>query len=159
MSGISETFEIDENPEITIEVNPGTVDEDKLRSYHRAGINRVSVGVQSFDDDMLEILGRLHNGLQAQNIIKSAFDAGFDNVSADLMFSYKGQTEKTWTSDLEKIKELGLTHVSCYGLKVEEGTPFYKSGMTNLDEETDRKLQQITVDSFSFYSSLTGVHN
>ena len=146
MTGVFETFYIAENPEITIEINPGTVDEDKLKAYKKAGINRVSMGVQSFDDEMLEILGRLHNGLQAQDIIRAAFDAGFDNVSADLMFSYKGQTEKVWASDLEKIKELGVPHVSCYGLKVEEGTPFNKMGMTNLDEETDRKLQARAVD-------------
>ncbi len=145
MSGVFETFEIAGNPEITIEVNPGTVDSGKLKSYRSAGINRVSIGVQSFDDGMLGILGRLHDGKQAQDIIRAAFDTGFDNVSADLMFSYKGQTEKVWASDLEKIKELGVPHVSCYGLKVEEGTPFDKNGMTNLDEETDRKLQDFTV--------------
>ena len=146
ISGISDVFDIAQNPEITIEVNPGTVDSEKLKSYRRAGINRVSVGVQSFDDKMLEILGRLHNGRQAQDIIRAAFDVGFDNVSADLMFSYRGQTEKVWASDLERIKELGVPHVSCYGLKVEDGTPFHKNGMTNLDEETDRKLQYFTVE-------------
>lgn len=146
LTGVFETFYIAEKPEITIEINPGTVDAAKLKAYKKAGINRVSIGVQSFDDEMLKILGRVHNSYQAQTVIKSAFDVGFNNVSADLMFSYKGQTEKVWASDLEKIKELGITHVSCYGLKVEEGTPFHKSGMTNLDEETDRKLQAHAVD-------------
>ena len=146
MTGAFEIFSIEENAEITIEVNPGTVDLSKLKIYRKSGINRLSVGVQSFNDDMLKILGRLHDGEQAQNIIKAGFDVGFDNISADLMFSYKGQTEEIWAADLEKINELGLSHVSCYGLKVEEGTPFYQNGMENLDEETDRRLQKTTVD-------------
>lgn len=146
MSGVLDNFSIVRGAEITIEVNPGTVDKGKLESYRKAGINRLSVGVQSFDDDMLKILGRVHDGEQAQAVIKSAFDVGFENVSADLMFSFKGQTEEIWARDLEKIKELGLKHVSCYGLKIEEETPFHKNGMENLDEETDRKLQQATVD-------------
>lgn len=139
------TFEIAQNPEITIEVNPGTVDALKLGTYKKSGINRLSVGVQSFNDEMLKILGRIHDGDQAEKVIKTAQDVGFLNVSADLIFSYKGQTEDVWQADLEKINELEIPHVSCYGLKVEEGTPFYKSGMENLDEDTDRKLQEITV--------------
>lgn len=145
MDGVYDCFYINENAEITIEVNPGTVDFLKLKTYIKSGINRLSVGVQSFDDDMLKVLGRLHDSEQAQNVIKSAFDAGFDNISADLMFSYKGQTMEIWSKDLEKIRELNIPHVSCYGLKVEEGTPFDKNGMQNLDEETDRQLQKYTV--------------
>ena len=147
--GILDNFSVAQNAEITIEVNPGTVDGEKLKSYLRAGVNRLSIGVQSFNDEMLEILGRIHSGEQAQEIIKRAFDVGFNNVSADLMFSYKGQTEKNWEQDLAKINELGIPHVSCYGLKVEKGTLFDENGMTNLDEETDRKLQQLTVDFLS----------
>ncbi|MFA7636658.1 MAG: radical SAM family heme chaperone HemW [Monoglobales bacterium] len=143
--GIFDCFGIEKNAEITIEVNPGTVDFSKLKTYRKSGITRLSVGVQSFDDDMLKILGRLHNSKQAQNVIKSGFAAGFDNISADLMFSYKGQTEEIWSKDLEKIKELKIPHVSCYGLKVEKGTPFDKQGMQNLDEEEDRRLQKYTV--------------
>lgn len=142
---IFNTFKIAHNPEVTIEVNPGTVDENKFKIYKKSGINRISVGVQSFNDEMLEILGRIHNGNQVERVIKSAQDVGFNNVSADLMFSFKGQTEKIWQSDLEKTEELGLCHVSCYGLKVEEGTPFFKNGMKNLDEDTDRKLQKLAV--------------
>ncbi len=144
-NGIFDNFEIEENAEITIEVNPGTVNLNKLKTYRSLGINRLSIGVQSFNDDMLKILGRLHDLDQAQDIIKAGFDVGFSNISADLMFSYRGQTEQIWETDLEKVKELGIPHVSCYGLKIEEGTPFDKNGMKNLDEETDRKLQQYTV--------------
>ncbi len=144
MDHIFRTFKVDKDSEITIEVNPGTVDFDKLKTYRKSGINRLSVGVQSFNDDMLKILGRLHDSAQAQDIIKAGFDAGFENVSADLMFSYRGQTEEIWASDLEKVKGLGIPHVSCYGLKVEEGTPFHIWGMKNLDEDTDRCLQQYT---------------
>lgn len=146
MNGIFETFSIAESPEITIEVNPGTVDFRKLKVYRESGINRLSVGVQSFNDDMLKILGRLHDSVQAQDIIKSGFDAGFTNISADLMFSYRGQTEEIWAADLVKVCELEIPHVSCYGLKVEEGTPFHTDGMENLDEDTDRRLQKNTVE-------------
>lgn len=139
------TFEIAQSPEITIEVNPGTVDEEKFRVYKQSGINRISVGVQSFNDGMLKILGRIHDGKQAEKVVKTAQDVGFSNISADLIFSYDGQTEDVWQTDLKKIKELEICHVSCYGLKVEEGTPFFKNGMKNLDEDTDRKLQELTV--------------
>lgn len=142
---IFDNFKIAENPEITIEVNPGTVDREKFKVYKQSGINRISVGVQSFNDEMLKILGRIHDGDQAEAVIKTAQDAGFPNVSADLMFSYKGQTEDIWQCDLETVDALGICHVSCYGLKVEEGTPFDKIGMENLDEDTDRKLQEMAV--------------
>ncbi|MBR5586460.1 MAG: radical SAM family heme chaperone HemW [Clostridia bacterium] len=145
VTGIFENFEIAESAEITAEVNPGTVDENKLKVYRKIGINRLSVGVQSFDNEMLKILGRIHDSEQAKKVITTAFDVGFDNVSADLMFSYRGQTEESWISDIETAINLGIAHISCYGLKVEEGTPFHKNGMENLDEDTDRKLQEITV--------------
>ena len=144
--GIFKKFSISENAEVTVEVNPGTVDAEKLKIYGEIGINRLSVGVQSFDDEMLRILGRIHSSEQAQKVIETAFDVGFSNVSADLMFSYRGQTEKAWISDLESVNKLQIPHVSCYGLKIEERTQFYVDGMENLDEDTDRKLQRMTVE-------------
>ncbi len=138
-------FDVERDAEIIIEVNPGTVTKDKLKTFFSAGINRLSVGVQSFNDDMLKILGRIHTASQAEDVIKTAQDVGFENISADFMFSYQGQTEKIWLEDVEKACKSGVKHISCYGLKVEKNTPFFRSGMKNLPEETDRKMQQAAV--------------
>lgn len=144
--GVFDNFDVLKNAEITIEVNPGTVDKKKLKCYKNLGINRLSIGVQSFNDDMLKILGRIHNGSQAERIIKTALDTEILNISADFMFSYKGQTFDIWKNDLEKAVNTGISHISCYGLKVEEGTPFHQQNMENLDEDTDRKMQKYAVE-------------
>lgn len=111
-------------PEITIEANPGTVDRERLAGYRRAGVNRLSLGVQSFDDTMLSGLGRIHTATQALGAIAAARGAGFDNLGLDLIHSLPGQTLDTWRRELEQAVECGPEHLSVYGLTIEEGTPF-----------------------------------
>ncbi|HYQ86041.1 MAG TPA: radical SAM family heme chaperone HemW [Bacteroidota bacterium] len=120
---LGSTFRLDRNIEITLEANPGTVDLDKLRQYRRAGINRVSFGIQSFLDDDLRFLTRIHTGDQAIRSVRMAQAAGFDNVSLDLIFALPSQTPERWEQNLRQAVELGPSHISAYSLIVERGTP------------------------------------
>ncbi|WP_319587415.1 radical SAM family heme chaperone HemW [uncultured Desulfobulbus sp.] len=115
----------DGQPEITIEVNPGTIDAGGLKQLRRAGFNRLSIGVQSFNDPELQQLGRIHNGADAQATIASARRAGFDNCSFDLMYGLPGQTVDGWRETLDRALALAPVHLSMYELTVEAGTPFY----------------------------------
>lgn len=109
--------------EITIEVNPGTVTSEKLKGYHSVGINRINIGVQSFNDEFLDFLGRIHSSNDADLTIRGARKAGFDNIGIDLIYGIPGQTKKTWLSDLRKAIEFEPEHLSCYMLTYEKGTP------------------------------------
>lgn len=110
--------------EITLECNPGTATFEKLAALREAGVNRLSLGVQSFDDAFLVALGRIHTGRQAVEAFAAARSAGFDNVGIDLIHSLPGQTCVDWERDLARACELQPEHLSVYGLTVEEGTPF-----------------------------------
>ncbi|MGA7828054.1 MAG: radical SAM family heme chaperone HemW [Geobacteraceae bacterium] len=110
--------------EITLECNPGTVDGAKLAAFRAAGVNRLSVGVQSFDDDLLELLGRAHTAGETLAAFRYARKAGFDNVGIDLIHSLPGQTLVHWQRELSRACELNPEHLSVYGLSIEEGTPF-----------------------------------
>lgn len=112
--------------EITIEVNPGTVTLDGLHNYRRMGINRISIGIQSLQDEELKALGRIHNAKQAEETVLLASEAGFDNISIDLMYGIPGQTVKSFADTLEKATALNPSHISCYSLIIEEGTPFFE---------------------------------
>ena len=110
--------------EVTIEANPGTVTGAALAGYRRAGVNRLSLGVQSFSDQMLDLLGRVHTVRQALDSFAAARAAGFANVSIDLMHSLPGQTPDAWLSELARAVLLKPEHISAYALSVEAGTPF-----------------------------------
>ena len=109
--------------ERSIEANPGTVDEDKLRFYQDIGFNRISFGVQSFQDDKLKSIGRVHAGEEAETAVLMAKKAGISNINIDLMYGLPGQSIDDIKSDIDKAALLGVQHISCYGLTVEEGTP------------------------------------
>ena len=126
---IRENFLIDTGAEITIEANPGTVDEDYLLGLKSLGFNRLSLGVQSFDDALLKILGRIHDSRTAIETIETATKI-FDNVSVDLMYGLPNQTLEKLRRDLDVIKNLDVKHVSIYGLEIEEGTKFFDMGVT-----------------------------
>ena len=113
--------------EYTIETNPGAVTDRELSELRQAGFNRLSLGVQSFNDTSLETLGRIHSSGQAIEVFRSARKAGFRNISVDLMYGIPGQTLKKWVEDLEHIEDLAPEHLSCYELSVIEGTPIFKS--------------------------------
>jgi oxygen-independent coproporphyrinogen-3 oxidase len=141
-------FEVD--AEITVECNPGTVDERKLSGYRAAGVNRLSFGVQSFHADDLQFLSRIHTAEQAEDAIRAAHAAGIANVNLDLMFSLPGQTPERWMYNLERARALGTTHLSCYSLTVEQGTPLARMvqrGMVSMPpEESDAALFEQTME-------------
>lgn len=141
INACTKTFEIPD-PEITLEANPCTVDLQKLRELQNAGVNRLSFGIQSADDEQLEFLGRLHNFEQAREAVLNAEKAGFDNISGDLMLGLKGQDIHSLKATLNKMTKLPLTHISAYMLKIEEGTAFYSEEVfrCTADEELMRSL-------------------
>ena len=109
--------------EITIEGNPGTLTPEKLETYRRAGVNRLSLGAQSFDDRLLRSLGRIHTAAQVGEAVRMARDAGFSNINLDLMYALPGQTADQWRDTLDAAVALGVEHISAYSLIVEPGTP------------------------------------
>jgi oxygen-independent coproporphyrinogen-3 oxidase len=110
--------------EVTLEANPGTVDFRKLADFRHAGINRLSLGIQSFDDQMLKELGRIHTAQQAREAFAAARQAGFDNIGIDLIHALPGQTGTMWLTELHQALQLAPEHLSVYGLTIEEATPF-----------------------------------
>lgn len=120
-------FQITSDPEITIEVNPGTVTPKSLKSFRQSGINRINIGIQSFEDGNLKFLGRIHSAEEAETAIKWARNAGFENIGLDLIYGIPEQTEKSWLSDLETALRFEPEHLSCYMLTYENGTPLYKN--------------------------------
>jgi oxygen-independent coproporphyrinogen-3 oxidase len=121
---IDARFSAPSEREVTLEVNPELVREDALCAYRQAGINRLSIGVQSFVPREIEILGRKHTAGDVARVVSAARAAGFENISVDLMFGVPQQTGRSWRSSLERAIELGVEHISAYGLTIEEGTPY-----------------------------------
>ncbi|NIR53178.1 radical SAM family heme chaperone HemW, partial [candidate division KSB1 bacterium] len=115
------------NPEITIETNPGTVDLDKLKAYREAGVNRLSLGMQSFQPEELFALDRIHTVEDAHSCYEDARKAGFENVSVDLIFALPNQPFENWQTTLTKAVALGPEHISAYNLSFESGTPLTKT--------------------------------
>ena len=131
--------------EKTIEVNPKTVDEKKLCHYRKFGFNRLSVGVQSFNDELLKTIGRLHTADEAEKTLRDAAAAGFDNISADLIFGLPGQTLEDVDQTIDKLSHFTpVRHISCYSLIIEPGTVFEKwqreGRLTLPDERTERAM-------------------
>lgn len=122
---IYEYFSVADDAEITMEVNPKTADMQKLRAIRNAGVNRLSIGVQSFCDEELSRIGRIHTSMDATNCILDAKFAGFKNISIDLMFGLPKQTVETFRNSLIKAVTAGVNHISAYSLILEEGTPLY----------------------------------
>ena len=143
LSTIRSVFEVDRFPEITIEANPGTLKYTSLLAYQTHGINRLSIGLQSTDDEALKMLGRIHNFDQFVATYKSARRAGFKNINIDLMSGIPGQNEHSFVETLMKVVEFNPEHISVYSLQVEEGTPLYNDEeLRNLipDEDMDRRM-------------------
>ena len=133
--------------EITMEMNPGDATPNYLREIRKAGINRLSIGVQSFKDELLKELGRRHTAVQAIDAVHMAQDAGFDNISIDLMYALPGQTEGLWQADISIALHLKVQHISSYGLMYEQGTPLTRQRdagqIEPIDEETENQLYDI----------------
>lgn len=147
MTCIRNDFSIEKNAEITIESNPGTLNAEKLNCYHELGINRLSIGLQSTDDDCLRRLGRIHTFQEFEKNYEQARKSGFQNINIDLMSGLPGQSLRGYEDTLNRVTELKPEHISSYSLIIEEGTPFYKSDsvLQQLpDEDTERKMYERT---------------
>lgn len=142
---------IEPKAEITCETNPGTVEQQKLKDFHAVGINRVSIGIQSFHDDDLHFLSRIHSAAEAEHAIESAYRAGFNNVNCDLIFALPKQTPERWSENLRRAIALKPKHISAYALIVEDQTPLatmVKDKLVHpLPDEDDAALYQMTLDT------------
>lgn len=149
-----------ERREITLEANPGDITLEKATAWRAIGINRLSMGIQSFDDDLLRLIGRRHTAEQAREAVAIAQAAGFDNISIDLMYALPSQTMEQWQRDVAEALQLGVQHISTYGLIYEEGTVLTalleRGHITPVDEDTeiqmyDYLVEQLTANGFEHY--------
>ncbi|NLD49347.1 MAG: oxygen-independent coproporphyrinogen III oxidase [Clostridiaceae bacterium] len=148
---LSKCYTIDGNAEITIEANPGTLSYDKLAAYRSMGINRLSMGLQAAQERLLKILGRIHSLEEFYNNYNQAKKAGFDNINVDLIFGIPGQDFMEWSDTIDYVCDLKPSHVSCYSLKIEEGTAFGKmleSGeLIEMNDADDRLMYRHALES------------
>lgn len=132
-------FNIEKNAEITIEANPGTLNEEKLKEYRKSGINRISIGLQAWQNSMLKKLGRIHT----REIFGESYELAqkyFDNINIDLMFSLPDQSYDMWFETLENVTRLKPQHISAYSLIIEEGTQFFDMDLNLPDDAADRRM-------------------
>ena len=142
---IMQNFQVDNNVEITLEVNPGTIDENKLKIYKEAGINRLSIGLQSTDNNTLKRIGRIHTYEEFLNTYELARNSGFDNINIDLMLALPGQTIDELVVGLKKVINLKPEHISIYSLILEERTKLYEEIINEkkyelIDDDIERKM-------------------
>jgi len=148
-------FLILSSAEVTLETNPGTVDLQKLQEFRQVGINRLSVGIQSFRDQGLKFLSRIHTSEEAKQCIRMAQKAGFDNVSLDLIYALPGQQLQAWEDDLATAMSLSPQHISAYSLIVEEGTPLARM----VDRGDVRPtVEEVEAEMYMFTMEYLGVH-
>ncbi|MDO5147472.1 MAG: radical SAM family heme chaperone HemW [Eubacteriales bacterium] len=147
MDCIRKNFPWEEDTEISMEANPGTLDGEKLAAYREMGVNRLSIGLQSTKDDCLKLLGRIHTWEEFQKNYEEAGRAGFSNINIDLMSGLPGQSLAAYEETLREVTALKPEHISAYSLILEEGTPFYASKEIRRmlpDEDTERKMYERT---------------
>jgi oxygen-independent coproporphyrinogen-3 oxidase len=147
---IKNKFNVVRDPEITIETNPGTVNKNKLKEFYNSGINRISIGIQSFDENELKFLTRIHDKETAISTVYNAQDAGFKNISIDLIFNLPKQTKTIWKKNLEIALSLPINHISAYSLILEKGTILNKmvldGKVTLQDDDYDADLYEMTIN-------------
>jgi oxygen-independent coproporphyrinogen-3 oxidase len=137
---IKNNFNVDSNAEVTLETNPGTLYKEKLKNFKEIGINRLSIGIQSFNNDELKFLTRIHDAETAIKTVSDAKEAGFRNVSIDLIFNLPGQTKDKWITNLDKAVNLPVQHISAYSLLLERGTILNKMVFISTKFQTFLKL-------------------
>lgn len=142
LNAIKERFEIEENCEITIEVNPGTITKQKLEDYKNTGVNRLSIGLQSTSDRILKLIGRIHTYEEFLNTYNLAKEVGFENINVDLMLAIPTQTESELLESVQKVIELEPNHISLYSLILEEGTELDKMISDGQYELLDENLER-----------------
>lgn len=148
METLKSCFTLTDTCEISMEMNPGTVTPEKMNAYRACGINRISIGLQSANDGELKALGRIHTCADFLKAYEMTVEAGFTNINVDLMSAIPEQTLKSYQETLQKVLALQPqpVHISAYSLIVEEGTPFYEQELNLPDEETERRMYEITDD-------------
>ena len=148
---LRDVYGISEDCEITLEANPGTIDEEKLSGFKKAGINRLSLGIQSLDDSVLQTLGRIHDSETAKKAILDAKNAGFSNISCDMMLGIPGQTMDSVKETLDFILRNSIPHISLYSLILEEGTPMYARYNGDIEkyvsQEEDRAMYHLVTST------------
>jgi len=158
LTALHASFLVAPDAECSVECNPGTVTPEKLHGYRSIGINRLSFGVQSFHELDLRFLSRIHTASEAVQAIRMAHEADFDNVNLDLMFSLPGQTRERWMENLRRARDLGTSHVSCYSLTVEKGTPLAVlvegNRVTMPHEDSDAELFEATMEALEGWGYL-----
>ena len=149
LAAVRKYFDVSPSAEITFEANPDSISKPLLRRLRSEGFNRVSLGIQCDDDEILEKIGRPHNYQQAVEAYKLIRRKGFRNVSVDLMYGLPGQSLEAWQETLKNVLKLKPEHISCYGLKVEEGTPLYEvqefANLADDDTQADMYLSAIQI--------------
>ena len=161
-TAISEPLQDDEAmlQEITMEANPGDITLERAQAWRKMGINRLSIGVQSMDDELLQLIGRRHTAEQARKAVAAAQAAGFDNISIDLMYALPSQTMEQWQKDVAEALQMGVQHISTYGLIYEEGTvlmTLLDHGVIEaVDEDTEMQMydylvEQLAANNFEHY--------
>jgi len=147
---LKNNFTVSKDAEITLETNPGTVNKEKFKDFLKAGINRISIGIQTFDDDELKFLTRIHNKQTAIETVWLAKEVGFKNISLDLIFNLPKQTKEKWMLNLQTAIALPITHLSAYSLILERGTILNKLVLDKKvvlqDEDYDAELHEMTIE-------------
>jgi len=150
MASLTAHFDIRESAEISMECNPGTVTPEKLEAYRAAGINRLSIGLQSTHDALLKSIGRIHTYQQFRETLQSAREAGFNNINIDLMHGLPNQTVEQYLDSLSTVCDLGIQHISAYSLILEEHTPLFdcveRGEITPPDEDRVADMQDAGID-------------
>ena len=147
INAIKDNFALADDTEFTVESNPATADKEKYSFLKSLGVNRLSIGVQSFCDSELKALSRVHSSFEATQAVLMAREAGFDNISIDLMEAIPRQTKESLLENVKKAIELSVNHISCYSLIIEEGTPFYDNTPALPSDEEEREMHHAVCES------------
>jgi oxygen-independent coproporphyrinogen-3 oxidase len=150
LEAVYRNFAVYDRPEISLEANPDDLTKEKLEDLHNAGINRLSVGIQSFDNQVLKSLNRAHDNLMARGCIEDARKAGFENISIDLIYALPKRTDEDWQKDIDRALEISPTHISSYSLTIEEKTVFGKwtkqGKMEPVDDDVSARQLSLLID-------------
>lgn len=142
LENIKHEFYVEADAEVSIETNPGTLTKEKLAAYGDAAINRISIGVQSLSDNILDVIGRLHSAEEAEKCYELTREAGFQNINLDTMFALPGQDMTVWRDTVEKVIKMRPEHISFYSMQLEENSKFYNRYKYNCMEIPDDKLER-----------------
>ncbi len=156
MDELAELFDVDEDCEVTLEINPASAGKEKIEKFKRAGVNRLSIGAQSFDEKNLRFLNRLHDAEESKRCFFHAREAGFENIGIDIIFAIPGQRKESLLTDLEQAAALGPEHISLYLFTIEEETAVYSRAMRGEFEPVEDAMQEEMFLAASEYLKTAG---